>query len=156
LEAELNARPIPELTFAASVGYLNAKYTELSAEVLAVGVDLDKKFTQIPKLTLNAQASYTVPLDSGAKIIISGDAAHKTTTHRSVQNFPELKTKPYWIFNSRVAFSDPSDKYEIAAFVTNISNEMYLKGGVDVRALGFVESYYNRPREWGLSVRARF
>lgn len=50
----------------------------------------------------------------------------------------------------------PTQKYEIAGFVKNISNEIYLTNGVNVAAMGFTEAYYSRPREWGVSVKINF
>ncbi|MFA5617872.1 MAG: TonB-dependent receptor, partial [Syntrophorhabdaceae bacterium] len=155
-EAELNARPTPDLTLVAGFGYLDAKYKQLDADVMAVGIGIDNKLPQIPRITFNAQANYTIDLPRRARFVLSGDTTYKSKIHRSVQNFPELLTPSYWLFNSRLTFLDASDRYELAAFVTNITNKMYLTSGVDVRALGFVESYYSRPREWGLSVKVKF
>jgi len=46
--------------------------------------------------------------------------------------------------------------FELAAFVTNITDEVYLTNGVNVGGLGYVEAYYSRPREWGISASAKF
>jgi iron complex outermembrane receptor protein len=35
----------------------------------------------------------------------------------------------------------------VTAFVTNITDELYVTNGVEVLGLGYVEAYYNRPRE---------
>ena len=45
---------------------------------------------------------------------------------------------------------------KLAAFVTNITDEVYLTNGVNVGGLGYVEAYYSRPREWGISASAKF
>ena len=155
-EFELNARPIPELTLSAGLGLLHAKYKKLDPIVVSTGVGLNNKLIQAPKRTFNMQATYTIDLESAGKILLNGDAAYKSKIYRSIQNFPDLITPSYWIFNSRITYVDPSEKYELAAFVTNVTNKIYLANGVDVRALGEVEGYYSRPREWGLSVKARF
>lgn len=155
-EFELNARPVRALTLSAGLGLLNTKIKQLDPGVIAIGVDLDDKLIQSPSVTFNAQATYSIDLSSGAQILLIGDTAHKSKVQRSVQNFPELETPAYWVFNGRVTYIDPDDRYEISAFLTNITNEIYLTNGVDVRAIGFVESYYSRPREWGVTVTARF
>lgn len=155
-EFELNARPVPELLLSAGLGLLKAKYLRLDPVVVATGVTTSNKLIQAPARTFNVQATYTVDLANSGKILLNGDAAYKSKIYRSIQNFPDLITPAYWIFNSRLTYVDPSEKYEIAAFVTNVTNKIYLANGVDVRALGEVEGYYNRPREWGLSVKARF
>ena len=155
-EFELNARPVPELLLSAGLGLLKAKYLQLDPVVVATGVTTRNKLIQSPARTFNVQATYTVELGNAGKLLLNGDAAYKSKIYRSIQNFPDLITPSYWIFNSRVTYVDPSEKYEVAAFVTNLTNKIYLANGVDVRALGEVEGYYNRPREWGLSLKARF
>jgi len=44
----------------------------------------------------------------------------------------------------------------VAGFVTNITDEIFVTNGVSVLGLGYVEAYYSRPREWGLSVTMNF
>lgn len=156
LEVELASRPVPELFISAGLGLLNARYTELDAGVIETGVALDNRLIQTPSTTFNLQATYDVYLPNDGKIVLGGDVAYKSRIFRSIQNFPDLVTDPYWIANARISYMAPNDRFEVAAFVTNLTNEIYLANGVDVRGLAVTEAYYSRPREFGLSVRTMF
>jgi iron complex outermembrane receptor protein len=156
VEAELNARPIPQLSLSAGLGILDTKYKELDPGVISTGVPLTNKFIQAPSVTFNAQATYTIDLANQGQLLLNGDIAYKSKIYRSIQNFPDLITDPYWILNSRITYVAPEEAWEVALFVTNITNEIYLTNGVDVRGLAATEAYYSRPREWGISVTARF
>jgi len=155
-EFELVARPVPALNISAGLGLLDAKYTELDVNVINTGVGLNNKLIQTPEVTFNLQVSYDFMLANEGKIVVGADVAYKSKIYRSIQNFPDLITEPYWIANARIAYNSPDDRYEIAGFVTNLTNTIYMANGVDVRGLAATEAYYSRPREFGVSVRARF
>ncbi len=156
-EVELTVRPSQAFLFNLGLGLLETEYTDLGQSVIDAGTaSLDNEFLQSPKLTLNAGAEYTFDLENGGAVILHGDVAYKSKIYRSVQNFPDLVTDPYAIANTRVTYVAPSDNWEIAFFITNLTDKIYLANGVDVRGLGYSEGYYNRPREWGVTVKARF
>ena len=155
-EFELVARPIEALRVTAALGLLQTKYKELGPDPIANGISLDNDFIQSPKLTFNSSAEYVVGLGNGSSITINGDVSYKSKIHRTVQNFPELVTSSYWILNSRVSFMPGDERYKISAYVTNITNEIFIANGTDVRGLGITEVYWSRPREWGVSISAYF
>ncbi len=157
-EIELVARPIPQLLIHSGLGLLDTRYTQLGDSVIAAGTaTLQNEFIQSPHVTWNGAIEWTQELgrDNGSLIFFT-DAAYKSKIFRSVQNFEDLITPGYWIWNGRISYVAPSDKWELAVFVTNITNEIYLTNGVDVRGLGSTEGYYSRPREWGVTLKARF
>ena len=117
---------------------------------------LDNKFIQSPKVTFNGAIEYTIDMGNAGALVLFTDASYKSRIFRSVQNFEDLITPGYWVWNARVTYMSPNEDWELAVFVTNITNEIYLTNGVDVRGLGATEAYYSRPREWGITARARF
>lgn len=96
---------------------------------------------------------YTQPLGNGGQLVWFVDSAFKDDIERSVQNFDELRTDAYWQFNARTTYTSSSDKWQLSAYVTNITDEIYMTNGVDVRGLGSSEAYYSRPREYGISFK---
>ncbi|MEQ1510976.1 MAG: TonB-dependent receptor, partial [Sphingopyxis sp.] len=105
---------------------------------------------QAPRWTANWTAGYEVPFSGGALY------AFTDWTYRSKINF--------FLYES-VEFNDDSliegglrvgyrtDRYDIAAFVRNITNDLSAVGGIDFNNLtGFV----NDPRTWGVEASFKF
>ena len=153
-EFELVVRPVPNLMVHAGVGLLHTEFTELGQSVIDAGTaTLDNEFIQSPSLTFNAAVEYTQPLGNGGQLVWFVDSAFKDDIERSVQNFDELRTDAYWQFNARTTYTSSSDNWQLSAYVTNITDEIYMTNGVDVRGLGSSEAYYSRPREYGISFK---
>lgn len=156
-EIEIVARPVDPLLIQLGLGLLDTKYTDLGPGVVEAGTaSLDNEFIQSPKVTFNGAIEYTIDMGNAGALVLFTDASYKSKIFRSVQNFEDLITPGYWVWNARVTYMSPNEDWELAVFVTNITNEIYLTNGVDVRGLGATEAYYSRPREWGITARARF
>ena len=89
-------------------------------------------------------------------LTMRADMIYRDEQYRDAVNTPELMAESYTIWNGRLTYTPPSQQWEVAAFVTNITDELYVTNGVEVLGLGYVEAYYNRPREWGLSFSMNF
>ncbi len=156
-EFELVFAPVDSLLINAGIGLLDTEFTELGQDVIDAGTaTLDSEFIQSPSVTFNGSVEYTYGLDGGAELVLFSDVAYKDDIQRSVQNFEDLVTDAYWQWNGRVTYRPARGDWELAGFVTNITDEIYMTNGVDVRGLGATEAYYSRPREWGLSFTTRF
>jgi outer membrane receptor protein involved in Fe transport len=79
-------------------------------------------------------------------IKMRADANIKSGQYRDAINTPSLHADSYWILNGRVSWV-PNQTVEILAFVTNITDEVYLTSGVNAGG----QAYYRRPREWATS-----
>ncbi len=154
-EAELVVLPVEGLTLTSSAGFMDAYYTKLNP---GASVTKQDKFMKTPRWTLSASASYTVNLsDTLGVLMLRGDWSYKSTVYNDPQNTPEIAQGPLSLFNARLAWSDPSDRYEVALFGTNLTDERYIVSGISaIDSFGTIEANYGRPREWGLSVSAKF
>ncbi|WP_170163721.1 TonB-dependent receptor [Eilatimonas milleporae] len=155
-ELEITARPTPNLLLNAGLSYLDTEYTDIDPDAENAGITENNEFINAPEWILLLGGEYTIDLKNGGNILLRGDATYKTEQFRDAVNTPQLLADAYWNVNSRIAYQDPSGNYEIAFFVTNLTDEVYITNGVEVLGLGYVEAYYSRPREWGLSALARF
>ena len=154
-EIEIQAEPVDDLVFGLGVGILDTKYNDVGAEAQASGILPTNRFINAPKLTMNITADYSFDIANDQTIKLHADANYKSSQFRDAINTPALRADSYWILNGRVAWA-PNQTFELAAFVTNITDEVYLTNGVNVGGLGYVEAYYSRPREWGISASAKF
>lgn len=153
-ELELHARPIENLDLAAGVGYIDAEMTKINPGVTAT---LQTVLPKTPKWDVNLSAQYRWLLHGVGALSARGDYAYRSEYYNDVVNTRALLQEGFGLVNARIALQGLSEKWEVAAFGTNLTDERYITGGVGgSAALGFDEVQYARPREWGVSVTYRF
>jgi iron complex outermembrane receptor protein len=67
-----------------------------------------------------------------------------------------IKQRAHSIFNARISYENVENGWEIATFVTNVTDTRVLNSGQTSSAFGTTEGVTNRPREWGVSVKKKF
>ena len=154
-EAELNAELVDNLFIGAGLGLLDTKYTRVGADAQASGILPSNKYINAPKVTFTSNIDYVLELGDNKKMKFHIDGTYKSSQYRDAANTESLKADAYWVGNVRVSY-EPNETLEISGFVTNFTDEVYLTNGVNVSGLGYAEAYYSRPREWGMSVSAKF
>lgn len=80
----------------------------------------------------------------------SGDA-FRDATNNPVQHVPD-----HFEIDGRIALADVDDRWEVAAWVKNLTNEIDLTSVVDANALGVINFSYSAPRTYGLTATRRF
>ena len=170
LEGQLIATDRLSFNFAGS--YLDAEYTRVPAltysaypeGVLGPVVTLpnltrDTELQRTPKYKISVGGRYVLPLKGGQKITLSGDYTYTDRQRSAVTISDSVEMPSYHLVNSRLQFDSADEMWSAALFVTNLTNEYYLTGGVDY-AGGFTAGARvenpARPREWGLQATVRF
>jgi iron complex outermembrane receptor protein len=157
VELDSKAKLTSSTTVELALGTLDTKYLQLLPGVQQ-SIHLNYNLPDAPPLTVNLALEQDLPvLPNGALISARVDANYKGRTYKEPDNSPYLIQDPYTLLNARVAYTAASRKWELSAFATNLTNKLYLTNGEDLRStFGFVESYYGRPREAGLSFKIHF
>ncbi len=155
-ELEVVAVPSDRLELTAGFGVLDTKYDEVGDSATGAGILESNTFINAPDLNFNGSAQYEFGLGRAGALVVRTDLVHKTHQYRDAVNTPELRAGAYTLWNARATWSPAGGNWRLAAFVTNITDELYVTNGVSVLGLGYVEAYYNRPREWGLTLTADF
>ena len=153
VEAEVVARPTANLDLNLGVGYMDNKYTYLAE---SVGYSSDNKLPQAPKWTLNAGAQYRFDLGDMGSLTLRGDLMHRGSFYNDPFNTPEIKQDAYTLLNARLTWEDASELWQVAAFGTNITDEVYVTSSESVPSFGFRNAVYGRPAEWGVSISRSF
>ena len=151
-ELVLTARPIPPLTLSA---FLTNMYTlRVDSVVVPAGETLTRYFPQDPKVTFGGSVSYEVPVGNG-KLLLSTNWKYNTWQYFSAFNAPVDYEHPYTVGNVRVSFS--SGKWEVAAFVNNVTDRYYRVFDFDNSStMGSGEGSFAPPRWYGGQVTYRF
>jgi len=160
VEVELSARPSAPWFISAGLGYIEAKYTGINATEFAgfgIPITLNSMFVNTPEWSLNALAEYSIFLDQGSEIKLQGDWSYRSKLANDAVNTPELIQKGFSLFNARITYVAPDGKWEIAAFGTNLTDQIYIvSGAADKPSFASAEATYARPREWGINLKVKF
>jgi iron complex outermembrane recepter protein len=178
LELELIAALSDRWRLDANAGYIDAKYTDISGaatlylnNVSGTGVPVppgsDSVFPLTPEYSFNIGNQYSIDLPSNRGILtlrfdvsyqdeMSPDTNPDRADGVAGALLPQSELlESRTLVNARVAFSSPVGRYTVAAYVTNLTDELYRATAVDFNA-GFGFEQYGPPRQWGLSIRAEF
>ena len=107
---------------------------------------------QAPKVTLNFTARYGFPVAGGEAFVMT-DWAYRSKINFFLYESTEFTGKALLEGGLRTGYNFGGGKYEAAAFVRNITNQIRVVGGIDFNNLtGFI----NEPRTFGVSFKANF
>ncbi len=175
LEAELEARPIPNLSLTAGLSLLHTEIKDKNvyAQVCALNgvvvctvqdptitVAGRGVFAQIdgnplpnaPKYTANVAARYDVPLGNGGSLFASTDWTLQGYTNFVLYKTAEFYSRGDFEGGLKIGYTAPGGRYEIAAFARNITNEKNLKGVIE----NYMAAVFNEPRVIGGSLSGKF
>lgn len=160
LEVEITAVPVSNLTLSGGFGYLDAKYNRVPTLIPTIAADqqitLATKLAKTPEWTANARAEYRLPVSDSAEVVVAGDWFYTTTVENDAVNSKFLRQPSYSLFNASLGLDFDGGRYSITAFVNNIANKRVLESGDSNYSIGFHEANFNRPREGGVTLKAKF
>jgi iron complex outermembrane recepter protein len=168
-EAEVDVAPARGLTFSAGLALNNTEIKDPNLFVAGCGSGctiLDPVRTgspgifsingnslpQAPEWSANWSARYAVPVGSG-ELYAFTDWAYRSKINFFLYDSVEYSDNNLLEGGLRVGYQFADKKYDIAAFVRNITDDTSAVGGIDFNNLtGFV----NEPRIWGVEFSAKF
>jgi len=154
-ELELAAEPIDSILLRVGAGYTDAKYTELSPGVQTV--TLDSKLVKVPEWTGSFTFDWTLPLQTAWKLMLGGDVTYRSSYFNDPNNTPLLEQDAYSLLGAHLRFVSEDNRWEVTAFGTNLSDERYMTNGLQsYGSFGTADGTFGRPREWGVTLRAKF
>jgi iron complex outermembrane receptor protein len=161
-ELEVTAAPTDALTINASVGYLDAKYTNVlaparvAANPFQAGVFAGGELPKTPKWKFNVSPRYQVNLGNGGKIVLLADYTHTSSLWNDTERAFLLRRSATDLVNGSIAYKEPGEHWDVTLGMTNITNERYLVTGQAQIAGGQFYGTYSRPREWYAKLGLKF
>jgi iron complex outermembrane receptor protein len=166
LELEAVARPFRGLELRGGLSLLHARFRNYFVEefdpTIVDGppfVIVDKegdRLDDVPEYLVNFGARYTLPLPGGSSLRFGADATFKGDT---LSNQNTLRANSYGVFNAQIGWTSADERWDISAWVRNITDEVYYRGGGAVpdfdkfvARVGLVAD----PRTAGVTVRLNF
>jgi iron complex outermembrane receptor protein len=166
MEAELEARPFDNLTLGANVGYADTEFTTsfLAPIPGPPATDfLDVKgnsFQRAPKWTGHLEGEYEFDLGSAGNLYLFTGWSYQSTIYMNPINndVPQgrgLTVPGFWLGDARVGYRTPDDRFELALWARNITDETYVVTSYGPY-VGNWPSAYGMPQTFGISLRANF
>lgn len=107
---------------------------------------------QAPKTTINFSLRYGQPIGAGEWYVLT-DWVYRSKVNFFIYESIEFTSKPLTEGGLRVGYLWGNGKYEAAAFVRNLTDQIRVVGGIDFNNLtGFI----NEPRTYGVQFKAAF
>ncbi|MEQ8433641.1 MAG: TonB-dependent receptor [Oceanicaulis sp.] len=152
-EFELQYFPTDRIDIFASLGWLDAEYTDVGR---ATTITANSELVKAPEWSGNLLARYRHPIAGFGDFIVQGDLTYTGDVFNDVQNSPVVAQDAYTLVNLRASLEPEGGDWEFAAFLRNAFDETYIVNGTDGGAFGISEAVVGRPQEWGVSVRRSF
>jgi iron complex outermembrane recepter protein len=153
-ELELSARPVAELTVEAGVGYVDAEYTSIGAQV--VGLSTSSEFAQIPQWTGNASVAYRFGF-GGSSLTPRLDWSYHSDVFMDALNTPALRQASYDLLAASLTWTSADERWLVRLAGQNLTDERYFTSGfADLPVSGIAEVVIARPREWSLQVQYQY
>ena len=131
-EAEFVAVPTDGLTLNLGVGYVDAKFSRLTPQALAIldpfnrpnAVKIGDPLPQVPDWSVNGGAQYVVHLGAG-DLTLRGDASYKGDQFLTLGD-PTSFQAAYTLYNAAITFAPNAvPGLELSLNGTNLSDEVY-------------------------------
>jgi len=137
----------------ASLGYMDARYTEVNQFAQATtGPELPKT----PKFKVSLSPDVHTVLPNGATIRVGVDYTHTSAMFNDVQNTELLKRPVTDLFNASASIVAPNGKVTFTIGGTNLSDQRYITTGQPQFAGGVIYGTYNAPREAYATLGVKF
>jgi iron complex outermembrane recepter protein len=111
------------------------------------------KLPNAPRYVANVTARFGLPTASGGEYFVYTDWAYRSRVNFFLYEATEFTGKAYVQGGLRAGYLWSEGKYEVAAFVRNITDKVVATGAIDFNNLtGFI----NDPRTFGVQFKAQF
>lgn len=84
-------------------------------------------------------------------------ASYKSHQFFDISNDPYTTQNAYWLENVRVAYQFKDDRWEVAAFVRNLSGQKYFLDAFDLTSpFGLIQGIMGAPETVGIEANYRY
>ncbi|HEX8261255.1 MAG TPA: TonB-dependent receptor [Allosphingosinicella sp.] len=169
------------LTFAGTLGYLDAQYDEFITNVPGTGpVDVAdfRRIQNTPKWTLSGTLDFSTPL-AGGTADINTTLSYRSKTFQFETPSPFLDQEGYALWDANFVWTSRSDRWSIGVHAKNILDKQYITSGYQFLSVnpvtgvpnvnpvtgnvipslgreGVVTTFYGNPRQVFLSLGMKF
>ncbi|WP_313805922.1 TonB-dependent receptor domain-containing protein [Sphingobium sp.] len=155
MQVDTRYAPTSRTEFHASVGYLHAENKDFIFPDPSGGADIDLTgLTPIyaPRWTINVGASQTIPLRSGAEIVLRADNHTESHAWAQFDHAPGTRTGSYSKTDLSISFSPAGKPFSLTGWVQNVENARQTSLAVSGGIPGPAAIVLARPRTYGVRM----
>ena len=144
---------------ATGIGYIDAKYTRVAPGVGDNGVFVTTSFDlpKTPEWKAYIGPQYVMPLPNlGGELQFNLDYTYTSGLSNDLGNTQLLKRPHTDMVNASVTYTFPSEKYQVVAGGTNLTDERYIVTGQNQGGVANIYGTYSDPRMWYVTLRASY
>jgi len=154
VEAEANWRATRWLNIFGNIGYINGGISRDSAFSPAFA---GARFRLQPEVQASAGFTIDAPLGGGVRVFATPTMTYRSQIFFELPNNPLISQPGVTLYNARAGVSFDNNRFEVAGFIRNASNERYLlDAGNTGGAFGIPTFIPAEPRFYGFQVSAKF
>ncbi|PZT90308.1 MAG: TonB-dependent receptor [Citromicrobium sp.] len=154
VEAEINIRASEWLNLFGNVGYIDGGIDENNDFAPQFS---GARFRLQPEWQAAAGFTIDAPLANGVRIFATPSITYRSRIFFEVPNNPAISQGPVTLLNAKAGISFADDRYEIAGFIRNATDEDYLlDAGNTGGSFGIPTFIPAEPRFYGVQLTARF
>lgn len=160
IELDLQFVPAEDWLIEASLGYLDAQYTELDA---GTGITLAHKLVKTPELSAVAAVAHTTYFNDSS-LMARIDYSYSDEFYNNAINSSFLKQDSYGLVNltfNYINYSDDRNTWEVLIYAKNLTDERYISAGYSeqngpTNNLGSSEVVRDRGRQYGIKFKYNY
>jgi iron complex outermembrane receptor protein len=117
---------------------------------------LDAKLPKTPRSKWTFDPEYTITLPNQSMIRLIPSYTYTSTLFNDSLNTPQLKRPVTNMVDASIHYVSANQLYDVAFGGTNLTDDRFVTAGSPNYGAGEVGGYFNPPRMWYLSLRAKF
>ncbi len=151
LELDAIWYPTDSLLVNVSAAFMDSEFTGFESDS---GQDLSgNSIPQTPETSVTALVRYDQDLGDLGSAFIQSSVAYKSDFFFTPDNATLLEQEAYTLVSARLGYSHPSDKWGLALFANNLTDEEYVTFAVDLADFGLISQFIGVPRTYGIELR---
>ncbi len=162
-EAELRAAPNEYLTATFGLAWLDSEVTDSGGAIVSTIAAPPETPLQgntpvnAPEWQFNGRIDYVYPIQSkNLALLASADARWTDDRFLEITNQPADAAPSYVVANARLGIGEIDGRWNVIAYVRNITNEAYLTYINNLPGVGFKLDIFGERRTWGLAATLNF
>ena len=157
LDLSLAAKPFAGLTLSSEIGLLRTRMTKFVAARDPAQPDYaGNQLAMAPQVSMTLSADYKVAIGRNS-LDLQANASYKSHQYFDISDNPYAAQDAYWLVNSRISYTLGGGKYEVAAFVHNLTKKQYYVDKFDLTVpFGFVQGIVGAPRTFGVEFNVHY
>jgi len=152
VQAEIRVQPTPWLSLFGNAGYIDGGTNEDSEFAAFSGA----RFRLQPRWQAGAGFTIDQPIGNGMRLFATPGVTRRSRILFELPSNPLISQDAVMLVNARAGISFADDRYELAGFIRNATDEDYLlDDGNTGGGFGYPTSIPAEPRFYGVELTAR-